>query len=75
MKNNYGNIKNLAISDVLNNHEFNKLWRINKDKINVCKDCEFRYICHDCRAYITEENNIYSKPLKCKYDPYKTVWE
>lgn len=31
---------------------FKDLWAINKDKILVCQDCEFRYICTDCRAYL-----------------------
>ena len=47
---------------------------INKDLIDVCKDCEFRYICTDCRAYIQDKNNIYSKPAKCNYDPYNAEW-
>jgi len=38
------------------------------------KDCEFRYICHDCRAH-TQNEEKYSKPLKCKYNPYEAIWE
>jgi radical SAM protein with 4Fe4S-binding SPASM domain len=55
--------------------DFKKYWSITKDQINVCKDCEFRYICTDCRAYTTNIDNDYSKPLKCSYDPYKGKWE
>lgn len=25
-------------------------------------------MCLDCRIYISDESNIYSKPLKCKYN-------
>ena len=75
MKNNYGNINDVTIIDVINNRAFKKFWKINKDKITVCKDCEFRYICTDCRAFIKEINNIYSQPLKCKYNPYIEKWE
>lgn len=42
-----------------------------KDDIHICKMCEFRYMCFDCRVYITDINDIYSKPLKCKYDVNK----
>ena len=28
----------------------------------------------DCRAYIQDKNNIYSKPAKCNYDPYNAEW-
>ena len=45
------------------------------DKIIVCKDCEFRYICTDCRIFIKDNNNIYSQPLHCNYNPYIAKWE
>ncbi len=53
---------------------FKKYWDINKDKIYVCKDCEFRYICTDCRAYVEDPEDILSKPLKCGYNPYTGEW-
>ncbi|MEZ4980866.1 MAG: grasp-with-spasm system SPASM domain peptide maturase [Saprospiraceae bacterium] len=71
----YGNIVENTIREALDNPEFRKYWNINKDQIEVCKDCEFRYICTDCRAYVEEPENIYSKPLKCGYDPYTGKWE
>lgn len=75
LKEYYGNIKDVTIKKVLENKEFRKWWYIHKDQIEVCKDCEFRYNCTDCRAFIQDENNIYSKPLKCGYNPYKGEWE
>ena len=39
------------------------------------KDCKFRYICTDCRAYLANPNDMYSKPLKCNYNPYSATWE
>jgi SPASM domain peptide maturase of grasp-with-spasm system len=72
---NFGEIMNTKLIDVIKNQEFNKLWAITKDQINVCKDCEFRYICTDCRAFIEDKNNINSKPLKCNYDPYTATWK
>lgn len=44
------------------------------DQIHICKDCEFRHICTDCRAYIEDPDDIYSKPLKCGYNPYTGEW-
>ncbi len=69
----YGNINTTKLSDVLLDDNFKKLWSINKDSVEKCKDCEFRYICSDCRVF-TENNDLYSKPLHCKYDPYKAKW-
>lgn len=68
---NYGNIENVSLIDVLNNKLFKSFWEINKSLIASCKDCEFRYICTDCRAYV---KNIYDKPVKCNYNPYDATW-
>lgn len=76
----FGNIKDTTLEDALNHKDFKKYWNLTKDKIEVCKDCEFRYICTDCRAYTerTHENEKgldTSKPLKCGYNPYTGEWE
>lgn len=75
MKGSYGNIKNTTLKEALSHPDFKKYWNINKDKIHICKDCEFRYICTDCRAYLEDPDDIYSKPLKCGYNPYTGEWE
>lgn len=73
MKSSYGHISNTKIKNCLDNEHFKKLWQIKKDDIEICKDCEFRYICPDCRAF-TISGDIYSKPKKCSYDPYTNLW-
>lgn len=70
----FGNIKETTLEKALNQSGFKKYWNIAKDKVEVCKDCEFRHICTDCRAYIEDPNDIYSKPLKCGYSPYTNEW-
>jgi len=75
MAKSYGNIKDTTLAEAIEKPGFKDLWFINKDKIHVCKDCEFRYICTDCRAYIENPADIYSKPLKCGYNPYTAEWE
>lgn len=75
MMKSYGNIKNTSLLQALEKENFKSVWSISKSRIKVCKDCEFRHICTDCRAYIDDPNDIYSKPLKCGYDPYRTKWE
>lgn len=61
-----------SLRQALEKENFKDVWSISKSRIKVCKDCEFRHICTDCRAYIDDPNDIYSKPLKCGYDPYST---
>lgn len=75
MTKSYGNISNTSLISVIENAEFSNYWTIIKDEIIACRDCEFRYVCTDCRAVIKDTNNIYSKPSKCKYDPYTATWD
>jgi SPASM domain peptide maturase of grasp-with-spasm system len=70
MKTSFGNINDTSLIDVLDEKDFKSIWNITKDNILVCKDCQYRYVCIDCRAFISDDNNIYSKPIKCKYNPY-----
>lgn len=75
MKYSYGNIRETAIKDVIQNPEFTKYWNITKDSIEVCKECEFRYNCTDCRAFLKDPRDLYSKPQKCFYNPYLGKWQ
>jgi SPASM domain peptide maturase of grasp-with-spasm system len=74
MPQSFGNIRDTTLEEALNHPDFKKYWNHKKDDIEVCRDCEFRYICTDCRAYLEDPNNEYSKPLKCGYDPYTGEW-
>lgn len=76
----FGNIHQSSLEEILMQSEFKKYWNLTKDKIETCKDCEFRYVCTDCRAYTERTNKNkegldVSKPLKCGYDPYTGIWE
>jgi radical SAM protein with 4Fe4S-binding SPASM domain len=71
----FDNIKKEPLSVAISNKDFSALWYVNKDQIDICKDCEFRYVCTDCRVYIENHNNKkLSKPSKCKYNPYTATW-
>jgi SPASM domain peptide maturase of grasp-with-spasm system len=74
MSESFGNIKENSLLIVYRNSKYREKWKINKDLINVCNECEFRYICSDCRAYIENPSDLYSKPLKCGYNPYSSEW-
>ncbi len=74
MTESFGNIKTTTLMEAIEKPGFKKYWDINKDKIHVCKDCEFRYVCTDCRAYVEHPRDLFSKPLKCGYNPYTGEW-
>lgn len=52
---------------------------LNKDDVLVCQDCEYRYVCFDCRP-ISEgaacgNGDYKTAPYpRCTYDPYEGVW-
>lgn len=75
MKESFGNIKDTTLEEAINRSGFKKHWTITKDEITKCKECEFRHVCTDCRAYLENPDDPYSAPLKCGYDPYSCRWE
>ncbi len=74
MKNSYGHRSKLSFKELINMEQFNRYWSISKSKVSTCRDCEFRLVCPDCRVFIQDEKDIFSKPAKCKYDPYTSTW-
>ena len=80
-----GNIKNLdkcfgrvdeikSKNDILNivqSLSFQSLWRVSKNNIQVCLDCEYKSVCFDTRKPYKENNsNKYYFKEECIYNPY-----
>ncbi|WP_298518644.1 grasp-with-spasm system SPASM domain peptide maturase [uncultured Kordia sp.] len=74
MQTSYGNALDTNLVDIISNEDFTSAWNLKKDFVLTCQECEFRYICTDCRAYVEDPENRYSKPLKCGYDPHTNEW-
>lgn len=75
MPQSYGNANDTSLEEVLSKKSFKEVWNLHKDQIETCQVCEFRYVCTDCRAYLENPENQYSKPLKCGYNPHTNEWE
>ena len=73
MKEDFGLYTTGKLKEIVRKEDFKAIWNVNKDTISVCKDCEYRYVCSDCRAFIADTKK--DKPLKCKYNPYTGIWE
>lgn len=71
----FGLIGEVNLKDAILNPHLKNMWLIKKDEIEVCKDCEYRHMCLDCRVFIDSSDNIYSRPSKCTYNPYIGKWE
>ncbi len=70
-----GNIKTQEWPDILGSTIFSDVIRLNKDKIDVCCGCEFRYLCFDCRPDASDvSSNMLSKPWNCTYLPAEGEW-
>ncbi|MDR0803254.1 grasp-with-spasm system SPASM domain peptide maturase [Fluviicola sp.] len=72
-KDSFGKLEELDIEQTVQLRTFQQEWHITKESILVCSDCEFRWMCSDCRVFIQDEN-VYSKPSKCGYNPYISKW-
>ncbi len=63
-----GNIKKDSFDRIKGKLDY--YWKLTKDKIEICKDCELKYVCSDCRVYSEKQNgSILSKTLFCDYNP------
>ncbi|MCP4213070.1 MAG: hypothetical protein GY765_00370 [bacterium] len=64
-----GNVAMDNIKDMIFDGAFDDVWFLVKDKLKVCRDCEYRYVCKDCRI-VDGKLDIIEKPVYCAYDPY-----
>lgn len=72
----YGNVKQQPLYDIIQETSLLNLWKLSKDKIEICRDCEYRYICLDCRPLaMGEEGGLYRRWEYCLYDPYQGKWQ
>lgn len=70
-----GNVQESSLEAIVSGEELRNLWRINKDSVDVCNNCEFRYACTDCRVLAkAETGNILAKSPRCSYDPLSGRW-
>lgn len=45
MAESFGNINDISLKEGLYHSNIKGYWDVTKDKISVCKDCEFRHVC------------------------------
>jgi len=70
----FGNHQNTSLEEVATQSQFRVAWSLRKDEIEVCRDCQYRYVCTDCRALVSDSGDPRAKPRKCGYDPYTDTW-
>jgi radical SAM protein with 4Fe4S-binding SPASM domain len=74
-----GNILDVEFRSIVNGESVRRIWGSTKDDVMVCRDCEYRYVCHDCRPLSCEmaagNASYLTAPYpRCTYNPYTGQW-
>lgn len=74
-----GNVLHHPLDEVINSPQMQEVWRSTKDDVLVCQDCEYRYVCSDCRPISEAVNEgrgaFLTAPYpRCTYNPYIGEW-
>ena len=69
-----GNITDRSLTEILT-ASASAAQDLSKDNIEICRDCEYRYVCWECRAMANQlGTGPKMKPATCMYDPYSGKW-
>ncbi|MCB9305270.1 MAG: hypothetical protein H6565_01605 [Lewinellaceae bacterium] len=75
----HGNIHHLNdagdIVRIVEGEHFQKYWNVSKDKIDVCRSCEFRYMCVDARLPLPRSDGSWYFADECAYNPFLCKWQ
>lgn len=63
------NVRNNTFEEILEEYLKPRFWSLTRDKLDTCRECEYRYVCKDCRPKEMKDNNLYGKDKNCTYEP------
>ncbi len=74
-----GNVQDSLLQEVVTGQKLEVVWKSTKDNVLVCRDCEYRYVCFDCRPLSEGVNQgrgeYLSAPYpRCTHNPYTGEW-
>lgn len=70
-----GSIMKNSLQEIITNSITKDFWQLTKDSVLVCRDCEYRYVCGDCRALALTQSGCIEAPYpRCTYNPYSGNW-
>ncbi|MDX2248098.1 MAG: grasp-with-spasm system SPASM domain peptide maturase [Bacteroidia bacterium] len=70
----FGHISSDTLTAVVGTKEFQAVWQTPVDKIENCKECEFRYMCADNSEVVQKGEKIY-RLTTCTYNPRTGEWQ
>lgn len=66
---------NEQLLGIIHANAYTKLWKVRKDDIHVCRDCEFRHMCVDRVVPVRREDGTFYRKQECNYNPYICKWK
>lgn len=66
-----GNLRDQNLKDIISHKNLLVMWDLNNDKIEVCRNCSFRYFCDNPSEIVNLKNRSYKKNY-C-IEPYLTI--
>jgi SPASM domain peptide maturase of grasp-with-spasm system len=70
----FGSYNTDSLKKVVATKKFQKLWKVKKDKIETCRDCEYRYMCVDNRIPVKKDKK-WVHTRECNYDVQRKRWK
>jgi len=68
-----------GLTPIVRGQALRQMWSATKDQVMVCRDCEYRYVCFDCRplseaAAAGKADYLHAPYPRCTYNPYTGEW-
>lgn len=67
-----------SLYEIVEKEYTQSIWNSSIDEVSVCKDCEYRYVCNNCRPLSKASYpncSYYTSPNpRCTYNPYTGEW-
>lgn len=69
----FGHVSQQRLKTVLELPEFQQKWFYSNDQVEICRQCEYRYMCMDTSDIVVRQGRAFKKN-KCGYDPHTQQW-
>lgn len=69
----FGNVKKDKIKNIVFKDNFKSKWLISNDKIEKCKECQYRYSCVS-NSDIEQKGKLFHKKETCDFNPETNKW-
>lgn len=72
-KTEFGHVSKQRLQTVLELPAFQQKWFYSNDQVEICRLCEYRYMCMDTSDIVIRQGRAFKKK-QCGYDPHTQQW-